>query len=727
MTVTVSDGPSAAVAAAIRELPERFASMTVEAGGQLVAIGETGDAAFWVESGRLEVLARDGSSLGQLGPGELVGEYAALVGGERTASVRAVEPATVRVVGAEALEGLLAADPDAAEAVRAESARRIQDTRLHEVLADLIGSDRGEVERDLVSRGSRRRLDAGEVLFSAGDPGRSAFFVVSGRFREVAAGDVARSTGYLAAGSVVGEEGLAGGRRRVTIEAVRDSVVLEISSDDFSDLLIAHPREVAPLAIALAGGVTPPRRVLDRTISVAVTTEANARRVTSRIADQLAEIAPTSHLWSARVDSTLDRRGIAQAADGEPGEIRLLDYLARVEHDSCYLVLEPDAAMSGWSRRALRQSDVLAVVASADPAPDEHARIGELMAHAGPRTLRVLVLTQASDAERPHGTAEVTSRHSVDHVLHARAGSVDDMARVARTLAGRSVGLVLGGGGARGFASLGVYRAMTALGIPIDAVGATSIGAPLGAGIALGLAPDEVTAEAARLFHNVLDYTLPLVSLLKGERAADAIRARFDGWAIEDLWLPFFAVSTNLTQGRMHVHRSGDVPTALRASVAIPGAFPPVPFGDDLLVDGGVTNNLPIDVMRRLHPTAEIIGVQVAPAKGPKAKADYGLSVSGWQAMKSKVGRGPRYPGLIAVLMRSMITGSLDHQEAAIDSGAADLLLDIDMRGIGLLEFERVVEVADIGYEAAMPVLEAWLTERREAGRGVPGVAAHHP
>jgi predicted acylesterase/phospholipase RssA len=334
---------------------------------------------------------------------------------------------------------------------------------------------------------------------------------------------------------------------------------------------------------------------------------------------------------------------------------------------------------------------------------------------------------QAPDADRPRGTSEVIGRFNADHVLHARAGSVPDMARVARTLAGRPVGLVLGGGGARGFACLGVYRAMTALGIPVDAVGATSIGAPLGAGIALGLAPDEVTAESERLFHNILDYTLPLVSLLKGERTADAIRARFDGWEIEDLWLPYFCMSTNLTQGRAQIHRSGDVPTALRASVAIPGAFPPVPFGDDLLVDGGVTNNLPVDVMRRLYPTAEILAVQVAPAQGPKAKADYGLSVSGWQAMKSKVGRGPRYPGIVAVLMRSMITGSLDQQEAAIASGAADLLLDIDMRGVGLLDFERVAEVANLGYDAAMPMLEAWLTQRREAGKDVPGVAADRP
>ncbi len=723
--MTEPEVSTAAIVDAISASPERFPSKSLAPDDYLARTGETGGEAYWVSSGRLEVVASDGSRLGQIGPAQLVGEYVALVGGERTASIRAAEPSVVRVVDAEALEALLAADPKLADSVMAESARRIQDTRMREVLVKMLGDEAAIVVDEFVARGSRRRLEAGDVLFAAEEPAHSAHVVVSGRLREVSVSDPARSTGYLAAGSIVGEEGLSGGYRQVTIEAVRDSVVLEVSAKDFSEMLIEHPRDVAPIALGLAAGVRPPRRRLDRTVAVAVTADMNQRQVVSRITDRMAEISPTQHLWSARVDSILDRPGIAQAMDGGPGEIRLLDYLARVEHDTCYLVLEPDVTMTAWSLRALRQADALAVVASASPRPEEQARIDELMSHAGPRTLRVLVLMQVSDADRPRGTSEVISRFNADHVLHARAGSVPDVARVARTLAGRPVGLVLGGGGARGFACLGVYRAMTALGIPVDAVGATSIGAPLGAGIALGLAPDEVTAESERLFHNILDYTLPLVSLLKGERTAEAIRARFDGWDIEDLWLPYFCMSTNLTQGRAQIHRSGDVPTALRASVAIPGAFPPVPFGDDLLVDGGVTNNLPVDVMRRLYPTAEILAVQVAPAKGPKAKADYGLSVSGWQAMKSKVGRGPRYPGLIAVLMRSMITGSLDQQEAAIDSGAADLLLDIDMRGVGLLDFERVAEVANVGYDAAMPMLEAWLTQRREAGKDVPGVAPH--
>ncbi len=722
--MTIDEPAVPTIADAISQSVDVLPSRELAPGEYLLTRGDTGEEAYWVERGCLQVLGTDGAVVTELGTGALVGEYSALTGGERTATIRASESSVVRVVGANHLESLIASDARLAGSVRDEAARRVHATRVREVLGEVVGPGHPEVVAALADCGTWRHLAPGETLFSAGDEATCGFVIVSGRLRRLQ--DGATGFGSLAAGSVVGEEGFAGGRRVMTIEAVRDTVVFEISGADFAALVVQNPAALTPVVLGLAGGVAPPRRTLDRTVAVAVTADLNARQTCARLADALAEIGTVQHLWSARVDGRLDRPGIAQAQRGDPAEVRLLEHLARLEHDSRYLLLEPDRDHTPWTSRVLRQADVLAVIASEQPDTDEQARIDELIEHAGPRTSRVLVLVHPDDAQRPHGTAAVLSRWAVDHALHVRAGSVSDLGRVARTIVGRPTALVLGGGGAKGFASLGVYRAMTRLGIPVDAVGATSIGAPLGAGFAQALPPDEIQAESARLFHGILDYTIPLVSLLKGEKTAASIRERFEGWTIEDLWLPYFCVSTNLTQGRAEIHRRGDVTTALRASVAIPGAFPPVPMGDDLLVDGGVTNNLPVDVMRRLYPAATIIAVEVAPAKGPRAKSDFGLSVSGWQALKSKAGRGPHYPGLIAVLMRSMITGSLDHRDAVISQGMADLLLDLDMRGVGLLDFDSVNEVADRGYEAAMPLLEQWLASRTDPEEEPPRVAADH-
>ena len=272
-----------------------------------------------------------------------------------------------------------------------------------------------------------------------------------------------------------------------------------------------------------------------------------------------------------------------------------------------------------------------------------------------------------------------------------------------------------GGGGARGFAHLGVRRAMHELGIPVDLIGGSSIGSPLGALMAMDMPVDELPEFVHERFSGIVDYTIPVVSLAKGERLTNTIVGHMGSWEIEDLWRPFFCMSTNLTQATEVIHETGNLARAIQASVAIPGVFPPVAFGEDLHVDAGILNNLPGDVMRRRHPTSTIIGVDVAPPRGPRAKGDPGLSVSGWQALRTMASRSTNeHPGLATMLMRTMITASVRQRKRSVDRGDIDLYLDLDLRGVSLLDFDSAMEVAPQGYEAAMPRLEAWLTEREQ-------------
>ncbi len=691
--------------------------ITAAAGDVVLRRGETGDDAWWVESGRVEVTGDGGVSVAELAEGALLGEFAALTGAPRAATVTAVVPTRLRRVPRETLEELLRGHPHLCAAVRAEAVRRIRATRLQDVLREMLGQSAGHLARRLADVVQVRDVPAGEVVHAAGDPAQGLLVVVSGRLRRLdAAGE---AVGYLGPGSMPGHAGLTTGSVwPETLDAVRDSVVGRVTPEALTDLLAAEPRVMAPVVLGLSAGRAGARRVVDRSVALAVSPALGTPGLADAVAGEMSRLGTLTSLSSARVDTVLDRAGIAQAEPGDPGELRLLDLLARVEDDSRYVLLEPDTRATPWSRRVVSQADVLAVVTSPDPDDAEQARVAALLDAAGSRTLRVVVLWQPSGATQPTGAGAALRRWRPDHLLHVRAGSQADVARLARMLAGRPVALVLGGGSAKGFGVLGVFRALAELGVPVDAVGATSIGAALGAPIAQGLDPDTVTDTAARLFHDLLDYTLPVVSLLKGERAARSIREQLGGWAVEDLWLPYFCVSTNLTRGRPQVHRQGDLVSAVRASVAIPGAFPPVPDGDDLLVDGGVTNNLPVDITRRLYPTAEVVAVESAPATGPRAHADYGLSVSGWQALRASVGHDRRYPGMMAVLMRSMITGSMHQRDEVVRSGVIDLLLDLDMRGVGVLDFDRVREVAQTGYEQAMPRIEQWLASRSGADSG---------
>jgi predicted acylesterase/phospholipase RssA len=151
----------------------------------------------------------------------------------------------------------------------------------------------------------------------------------------------------------------------------------------------------------------------------------------------------------------------------------------------------------------------------------------------------------------------------------------------------------------------------------------------------------------------------------------------------------------------------------VRASVALPGILPPVPYDGDLLVDGGVLNNLPCDVVSATRMVATTIAVDLSPPVGPRAKDDFGLSVSGWKALRSRVvpGSSP-YPGLMPVLMRSMITASVRDRDRVLAEGRVDCYLDLHLGGVNLLDFERVEEVAQRGYADARPRLEAWLEGR---------------
>jgi predicted acylesterase/phospholipase RssA len=450
-----------------------------------------------------------------------------------------------------------------------------------------------------------------------------------------------------------------------------------------------------------------------RSIVVAVTAPLDTRLVVTRLAHEMARHGTTEHLWAARVDARLGREGLVEAglSVNQPA---LLQYVHEAETAHDYLVLEADSAETRWTRLAMSLADRVVVVSSADPDRDEQRRIEELVGSVPQHGAieRWLALVHRADTERPSGGAALADRFEFDRVVHLRAGAAADVARLARLVSGNATGLVLGGGGARGFAHLGVWRALRELDVDVDVVGGTSIGAAMGVLMAMGLRHDRMVAEVVRQFRGLLDYTVPVVSLIKGERISRNIAATTAGADARDMWLPFFCVSTNLTRSRVEVHDRGDVATAIRASVAIPGILPPVVFGGDLLVDGGVLNNLPCDVMRASGTVRRLIAVDLSPPVGPQARGDFGHAVSGWRALGSRLRRGrSNYPGLMSTLMRSLIAGSVRERDRFVQDGTVDWYLDLDLRGVGLLDFERVEETAARGYESARPRIEALLAE----------------
>jgi predicted acylesterase/phospholipase RssA/CRP-like cAMP-binding protein len=711
----------------------RAGSRRVLADGEIVVErGEVSQQVYAVVVGSLAVLARSGIRVGRVGAGEVVGEVAAVTGGERTATLVADGPAELVVVEREAFEAWLDAHPDESARVTAAARRRLHDTGLADIAARVLGEDvAAALVPELLDTVTWIDLPAGATLFREGDVPDAAAFVLEGRLEVSRRGADGTSEviGTIGRGEVVGETAiLLRTTRTATVTAVRDTTLANVRLDVFESLLERHPTltlQIARRMVArVAGGRPDPSSRGATVVALVVTPDAAARWhcdpgfAAGFAAEFVAEIerhASCATTTAAAVDAQLGRDGIASVAADDVRATRVTHHLGELEARHRTVVhLVDGSAPDGWARRVVQRADRVVLVASGEPSATELAQLGshlDLMASSAVPRWLVLVHRPAA---RPVGASGLTIRSRVDEVHHVVAGTPADAARVARLAVGLGTGLVLGGGGARGYAHLGVLRALREQGVPVDRVIGASMGSIFAAGAALYRDLDELERVCAAQFERLLDYTVPIVALLKAKRITANLERVFGGLDAGDLWLPFACVSTNLTRSRLEVHRRGDLVTAIRASIAIPGVLPPVPFGEDLLVDGGVLDNVPADVMRADPSIGTVIAVDVAPDRGPATEVDYGMYVSGWQAVRNAVRRRqtPAYPGVGQVLVRTMITGSEGRRAAFRTDGTVDLYLDLEMHGVGLLEFDKFRPTVEQGYRLASPRIAEWLGQR---------------
>jgi predicted acylesterase/phospholipase RssA len=208
---------------------------------------------------------------------------------------------------------------------------------------------------------------------------------------------------------------------------------------------------------------------------------------------------------------------------------------------------------------------------------------------------------------------------------------------------------------------------------------------------------------------SALDLTFPAVALASGARITRSLQEFFGDVHIDDLWLDYFCVSCNLTQGEVVVHRDGPLWRALRASFAIPGIFPPMREGNDLLVDGGVLDNLPVEEMRRTHDGAYVIAVDVSNKRDLVAgDLPAGGIVSGWRALFERV--NPWHPkgnsvGIAKILMRLTELSSAFGSEAEL----ADFVLRPPIQAFGAMDFRAFDRIVEAGRRDAPIRLAEWL------------------
>lgn len=705
--------------ATLQALESRLEAVRLAANDTLFKQDEPGESLYLLTAGKLGVSIQhdDGTTteVDQLGPGAVVGEMALLTRQPRTATVVALEESELVRLGKNEFERLAAAHPSLLDALAA-TLPRLHRTQLAGILRAWFGEmDTAGLHR-LQEQVGWQHLTNGEPLFRQGDPGNELFLVVNGRLQIVhtSAEGEERILGEVSRGESVGEFSvLTGEPRTATVYAVRDTDVIRVPAE-----LVEHsPRMLRQLSRTIVQRTTESlhANALDSRTAVTYTILPLGRQVpvepfARRFARTLEPFGSTLLLDREDFDRAYGLEGASTIEHTQPLNILLRGWLNQQEATHRFIVYQADHEWTPWTQRCLRQADRILLLADAtdDPTPGE---LEAALQGMGLRTPVELVLIQPATIDRPRGTMRWLAPRDVTAHHHLRLTNEEDYGRAARRLTGRAVGVVMSGGGAKGYVHIGLLRAMRELGIPIDMVGGTSMGAMIAGTYCVDEKYESVYQHAIRLGNPKLlvDYTFPYVALTKSKGVTKVYQSLFQDIQIEDLWLPYFCISANLSREEAVIHKRGSLWQAVRASTAIPGIFTPMLVEGEVLVDGGVMNNFPVDIMYEELKGGLLIGSNAHPATSKAKVYDFQPAISGWRVLLNRLlpwGKPINAPSIFSTLMRATSLNS-KHLMRSV-SELADVLIFYPVGGVGTLEFDRHAELVELGYQYSMEALQAW-------------------
>jgi predicted acylesterase/phospholipase RssA/CRP-like cAMP-binding protein len=698
-----------------KESPMDLEKIVINKGGPLFKQGDKADALYIVIKGLLQASVAQETGqhveLSTMGPGELVGEIGLIVGGEHSAHVRAVEDTEVIKLPQATFEKVLGKYPDVINKIIAIIRQRLRRSQLVAILPKLFGKLDDRMIKDIETHGEWISLKGDEFLFRKGDAGDDMYIVVNGRLRAVTEDESGneRVLNELERSESIGEMALITGEARTaSVYAIRDSELVKFSKPVFEQIVTKYPGVMKSISLILIDRLRKSEGILSKigtAINVTlVPTHADVplSDFAGRLAAALSHFGPTLHLSSLRLSNLLGLRMIDKYSQDDLLSNRLAVWLDEQETNYRFIVYEADGSSSAWTAQCLRQADQILIIAKAQSTPALGGIETELL-HPNKRKTsarQTLVLIHPDGSQLPSGTVHWLAERHVGAHLHLRWNTNDDFGRLARMLSGCAVGLVLGGGGARGFAHIGVIRALKEAGVPIDLVGGTSMGSIISAEQALGWDHETMLSVNRENFIKekpLRDYTLPLLSLIRGRKFDALAKKVFGEFYIEDLWIDYFSVSSNLTTSEMTILRKGPLWKAVRASSSLPGVFPPFLHGTNLLVDGAILNNLPGDVMRNLA-TGPIIVSDVSPHKD--LSFDRQEFPSPWKVLRRKLSpfkKSIKTPNIMDILMRTAEISS-DYR-ATVAERTADLYLRLPVEQYMLLEFKALEKAAESGYQ----------------------------
>uniref|UniRef100_A0A7N6A4B2 lysophospholipase n=1 Tax=Anabas testudineus TaxID=64144 RepID=A0A7N6A4B2_ANATE len=726
-----------------------------KAGAVLARQGEQDVSLHFVLSGCLHVYQRminkqEEVCLFVTHPGEMVGQLAVLTGEPLIFTIKAVRDCTYLKISKSDFYEIMREQPSVVlSAAHTVAIRMSAFVRQMDFAIDWMA------------------VEAGRALYRQDDQSDCTYIVLNGRLRSVIrkANGKKELVGEYGRGDLIGVvEALTRQPRATTVHAVRDTELVKLPEGTLNNIKRRYPQVVTRLihllgqkilgnlqqgrgpfsgsalslpSMTTSADVTNPASNLSTVAVLPVCDEVPINAFNLELSHALNAIGPTLLLTS---DIIRERLG-ASALDSIH-EYRLSGWLAQQEDINRIVLYQTDNSMTPWTQRCIRQADCILIVGLGDQEP-ALGELEQMLENTAVRALKQLVLLHREDGPGPSRTVEwlnmrswcsghlhlkcprrVFSRRSpsklrdvYEKVFEKTADRHSDFSRLARVLTGNSIALVLGGGGARGCSHVGVIKAMEEAGIPIDIVGGTSIGSFIGALYAEERSAVRTKQRAREwskamnsVFKTVLDLTYPITSMFSGSAFNTSIYKVFQDKQVEDLWLPYFNVTTDITASAMRVHQDGSLWRYVRASMTLSGYLPPLcdPKDGNLLMDGGYINNLPADIARNMGART-VIAIDVG-SQDETDLCNYGDCLSGWWLLWKRINpwaEKVKVPDMAEIQSRLAYVSCVRQLELVKKSAYCEYIRPPIDR-FKTMDFGKFDEIYDVGFQHGKLLFTGW-------------------
>ncbi|XP_050782419.1 patatin-like phospholipase domain-containing protein 7 isoform X2 [Gopherus flavomarginatus] len=605
-------------------------------------------------------------------------------------------------------------------------------------------------------------VEAGRAVYRQGDKSDCTYIVLNGRLRSVIRMDDGKKqlTGEYGRGDLIGVvEALTHQPRATTVHAVRDSELAKLPEGALTSIKRKFPQVVTRLIHLLGekilgslqqGGhplglhttssqwdAGNPANNLSTVAIMPVSEEVPLTAFTLELKHALSAIGPALLLTSDNI-----KQRLGSAALDSIHEYRLSSWLGQQEDIHRIVLYQSDSTLTPWTQRCIRQADCILIVGLGEQEPTA-GELERMLENTAVRAQKQLILLHKEDGPLPCRTVEwlnmrswcsahlhlrcprrVFSRRSLPKLIEMYERAFQkppdrhsDFSRLARVLTGNAVALVLGGGGARGCSQVGIIRALIEAGIPVDMIGGTSIGSFMSALYAEERSYNQMRIKARQwamdmnsVFKTVLDLTYPITSMFSGASFNSGISNIFKDKQIEDLWIPYFTITTDITASAMRVHTDGSLWRYVRASMSLSGYMPPLcdPKDGHLLMDGGYINNLPADVARSMGAKV-VIAIDVG-SRDETDLTNYGDALSGWWLLWKRwnpLVEKVKVLNMAEIQTRLAYVCCVRQLEMVKNSEYCEYIRPPIDR-YGTLDFGKFDEICEVGYQHGKTVFNVW-------------------